>query len=612
MVRSWLLRLWALKAEALDRSVGWHRLPALPGLATLIGIRDRLRARNLYDTSPTAPTRQPTPENDRYLTTRTPDGTFNDLENPAMGSANTRFGRNVPLKHTYPESDWAILNTPNPRTVSRELLTRNAFKPATTLNLLAASWLQFMVRDWLTHGKGTMQNVWEPKLGKDDPWPRDRRPMRIPRTPAAPHSLDDTSPPTYLNTETHWWDGSQIYGSNQESQDWVRSKDGQKLEDGKLNDDLDSLLPADADPKKNPANEPGFWVGLAMMNILFRKEHNAICDHLRARHPSWSSDELFERARLVNAALMAKIHTVEWTPAILDHPTLQIAMKANWQGLAGEVIYEILGRISGREEVNYGIPGSEKNHFGVPYSITEEFVAVYKMHPLIPDYFDFRSATTDKQYREHPYTLREVQDKNVRERLKQVPMQDLFYSFGIAHPGAITLHNYPRFLQEFERPDGNLMDLAATDILRMRELGVPRYNEFRKLLHRPPVRTFEELTDNPAWAEEIRHVYDDDIDQVDLMVGLYAEPVPQGFAFSDTTFRIFILMASRRLNSDRFFTTDYTPRVYTQAGLDWINDNDMSTVLLRHFPELQHSLRGIKNPFAPWPRVTPPEKERRE
>ena len=50
------------------------------------------------------------------------------------------------------------------------------------------------------------------------------------------------------------------------------------------------------------------------------------------------------------------------------------------------------------------------------------------------------------------------------------------------------------------------------------------------------------------------------------MIGMYAEPKPKGFGFSDTAFRIFILMASRRLESDRFFTDDYRPEVYTQAG----------------------------------------------
>ena len=79
-----------------------------------------------------------------------------------------------------------------------------------------------------------------------------------------------------------------------------------------------------------------------------------------------------------------------------------------------------------------------------------------------------------------------------------------------------------------------------------------------------------------------------------------AERLPQGFAFSDTAFRIFVLMASRRLNSDRFFTTDFTPQVYTQAGMDWIDANDMRSVLLRHYPGLRAAMRGVDNAFVPW------------
>jgi hypothetical protein len=106
-----------------------------------------------------------------------------------------------------------------------------------------------------------------------------------------------------------------------------------------------------------------------------------------------------------------------------------------------------------------------------------------------------------------------------------------------------------------------------------------------------------------VWVKELRSVYKNDVNRVDLMVGLFAEPRPQGFGFSDTAFRIFILMASRRLNSDRFFTTDYTPEVYTQVGLDWIANNTMKTVLLRHLPGLLPTLRGVENAFTPWPKV---------
>jgi hypothetical protein len=100
-------------------------------------------------------------------------------------------------------------------------------------------------------------------------------------------------------------------------------------------------------------------------------------------------------------------------------------------------------------------------------------------------------------------------------------------------------------------------------------------------------------------VEDLRRLYDKP-DDVDLMVGLYAEDVPPGFAFSDTAFRVFILMASRRLKSDRFFTYDYRPEVYTKEGLDWISKTTMKDVLLRHYPVLSRALSGVQNAFKPW------------
>lgn len=578
--------------EKVDHSIGWDKLPPVLGLLALSRIRNTLRTKNLYDTSsaPSVPISEPVPQDQRYLTARTADGTFNDLSNPRMGAAGTRFGRNFPIEHTYPEPEPALLS-PNPRTVSRELLTRHTFAPATTLNVLAAAWLQFMIRDWFSHGQSSKENPWKLPLKTDDPW--HENPMTIMRTRPDPTRPPGSNgePPTYVNTETHWWDGSSIYGSNKEYQAAVRSG-----VDGKLKVGANNLIPITPEA----LSEPGTWLGLALLFNLFTLEHNAICDRLRAAYPSMSDDALFDKARLVVSALLAKIHTVEWTPGILGHPTLQIAMRANWWGLAGEWAYRNFGRLS-RNELISGIIGGETNHFGVPYALTEEFVAVYRMHPLVPDDYVFRSVRNDAILQEREFTR--IAGRQVQEVIEQIPMADILYSFGIAHPGAIQLHNYPRFLQRYERPDGVVMDLAATDILRSRELGVPRYNQFRQLLHKPALRSFEELTDNREWVEEIRSVYDNDIDRIDTTVGLFAERPPKGFGFSDTAFRIFVLMASRRLNSDRFFTVDYTPEVYTQVGLEWLDDNTMKTVLLRHYPQLEAALGKVENAFAPWGRV---------
>jgi len=59
-------------------------------------------------------------------------------------------------------------------------------------------------------------------------------------------------------------------------------------------------------------------------------------------------------------------------------------------------------------------------------------------------------------------------------------------------------------------------------------------------------------------------------------------------------------MASRRLKSDRFFTRDFRPSVYTRAGFDWVKRTTMTDVLLRHFPELGPALEGVNNSFSPW------------
>jgi hypothetical protein len=339
-----------------------------------------------------------------------------------------------------------------------------------------------------------------------------------------------------------------------------------------------------------------FWVGLALLHSLFMREHNAVCDHLHATHPELSDDDLFDKARLVVAALMAKIHTVDWTPAIIAHPTTVTALRTNWWGLQGERLDKLIGRRTSNEVIR-GIPGSPTALHGVPYQLTEEFVAVYRMHPLIPDEFTFRALADNRTLQERTFPDLGVQ--HVRARLSELTMADVLYSFGTSHPGAITLHNYPRFLQRFDRADGSVVDLASIDVLRVRERGVPRYNEFRRFLHLKPFDSFEEMAATPEHAADLRRVYSDP-EEVDTMIGMFAERKPRGFGFSDTAFRIFILMASRRLEADRFFTRDYRPEVYTREGIDWVEANSMRTLLLRHFPELESTLQGVKNPFAPW------------
>ncbi len=592
--RSWFSRAYGAVTQWVDHRVGWDKLPKPIGLLVLVGLRGTLRAKNLYDTDVAPATGLPplaavTPPD---LVSRTADGTYNDLGSPRMGMAGARFGRNIPLADAFPDTDR--LMTPDPRLISRALLGRREFVPATTLNMLAATWIQFMVKDWFSHGEGDPNQPYKPKLEPDDHWPEPE--LLIPSTSPDPtRGPGGDLPPTFVNRNTAWWDGSSIYGDSLAQQKVIRTGAG-----GKLNVAPTGLVVLPDDPSLDPSLVPGFWAGLAMMGSLFCLEHNSVCDAIAAENPSYDDEELFQRARLVVTALIAKIHTVQWTPAIIAHPTTVAALRANWYGVAGQKLKDAFGRISGSEILS-GIVGGHVDHFGTPYSLTEEFSIVYRMHPLIPDDYSIRSARDDSAVAS--YDLRQLSGPAGKQVLLETDMGDLLYSFGTSNPGALVLQNFPRFLQEFQRPDGKYTDLAATDIVRTRELGVPRYNEFRRLLHLKPATDFADFTDDPALQQVLADVYDS-VDDVDTIVGMFAEKRPQGFGFSDTAFRIFILMASRRLNSDRFFTDDFRPEVYSPAGFRWVQDNDMTTVLLRHYPQLRPALHGVDNPFAPWPRAT--------
>ena len=572
----------------------WFELPPAVGGPKLYEARNELREKNLHDTEEPPLAKAQTSARADAVTGRTSDGSYNDLSCPFMGKAGTRFGRNTPLASTFP--DTANLMNPSPRAVSLELFTRTKFEGVPFLNVLAAAWIQFQVHDWFAHQKGSWDHTHSIPIPAGDTW--HERPMRVPVTPVDPPKVaGSTRAPAYINENSHWWDGSQVYGSNAAAQAAIRTNQRGKI---KVGSDGRLLIDPVTGLEITGMIDNG-WVGMSLMHGLFALEHNAVCDRFRQRNPGWTDEHLFQQARLVVSALIAKIHTVEWSTSILPNRLVSTGLRANWRGLLGDAQNFLPGLQD--NDLLAGIPGSATDHHTAPYAMTEEFASVYRMHTLIPDDYTLRSVANNAVLGQ--YELPEMSGQRGRQVIKGFNLADLFYSLGIANPGAIRLHNYPRHLQNLVKDNGERVDLATIDILRDRERGVPRYNAFRRMVHKAPYETFEEMTDNSQWAQEIRHVYNNDIEKVDLMVGLMAEPLPEGMGFSDTAFRIFLLMASRRLKSDRFLSKDYRSEVYTKEGIDWVEENSMITVLKRHFPHLAPALRDKESAFHPW-NVTQP------
>jgi hypothetical protein len=593
-------RVLAVAFRALNRFVPWHRMPTRLGLLNLGLMRQALNRHNLIDTetreAPPQAHPVPAPIDEHLRVRRSYDGTYNDLSAPRMGAIGSAFGRNLP-----PVYRPDLFDVPNPVTVSRELLHRDTFIPARSLNVIAAAWIQFQVHDWVSHtrypaGTKNVEVPMPPGMNwHNTPGGTPENVMRFADDKGEDPGDREQPPILFANSASHWWDGSEVYGGDETIARSLRENGGGgalHLEDGHL--------PLGPGGFPLTGFNDNWWLGLSAMHTLFAREHNAVCAALRDEYPSMDEDGLYHTARLVVAALIAKIHTVEWSPAILATDVLEIGLRANWEGPPRQWLTQ-LGLWLVDAHALTGIPETLPDHHTVPYSLTEDFVTVYRMHPLIPDDFeiaDYRFGRTLDNL-----GFNDVRGAGTESLIRKVGITNTLYSFGIAHPGAITLHNYPRALEAFQR-NGEIIDLSVIDLVRTRRRGVPRYNDFQDGLRRPRLRRFEDLTSDPETVARLKRVYRS-VDEIDTMVGLFAENPPEGFGFSETAFRIFLAMASRRLQSDRFLTVDFRPEVYTPLGLDWIARNGMKSVIVRHCPELAGFLPRTASAFAPWHQAEP-------
>jgi Animal haem peroxidase/Catalase len=575
----------------LNRARRWDRFGPRLGTLNLIGLRETFRRENLFSADdpgaarPLPPTPVPAPR------ARLSSGAFNDSIRPEVGAVGARFGRNVPFAALKQETT-AQLRTPDPCEVSERLLKRTTFVPAPTLNLLAVAWIQFQVHDWFKHRERTGDHA--PANAREQL----ARELGVNPTLVSKQGteLDQAVVPAHENEVTHWWDCSQIYGNDDAKAAALREgKEGAR--DATLRLDA-GLLPLDDGGYPITGNKQNWWIGLEIMHTLFAREHNAICHALRAEYGAWPEQRIYEVARLVNVATMAKIHTVEWTPALLGHPTLRRAMEAHWNGLFGKRWQKSSPPTS---ELRNGIPGSPSDHFDVPFALTEEFVSVYRLHPMLPDVIALRVPDAPQQAT-ISLPFKAVAFRAAPQLAREPGIGALTYSLGLACPGQMCLHNYPEFLRKLPKEDGRSrddVDLAAVDVFRDRERNVPRYNAFRKQFGLKRVESFHELAVDEATRDALIEIYKR-VDNIDLLVGLLSETPPAGFAISDTAFRVFVGMASRRLKSDRFITDDFREELYTKVGLAWVRDATFKTVLQRHLPELHTTLTGVRDVFAPW------------
>jgi hypothetical protein len=679
------------------------------------------------------------------------------LRNPVMGSTGTPFARNVESTTTFPDLGQTTLTknrhgdrlgplTPDPQLISRKLLTRPQssdaackggfglpdnspeancdYQKAPFFNVLAAYWIQFMTHDWFSHMDEGHNAPGYEEVGCSPEQaaalgcrPGDRVDKSLVLQDSAPEKFTSggteylsRAPKTFANNNTAWWDASQLYGYDENSRRRIRRDPA----------DSAGLLWSGQEASGFPDN---WTIVMIFYHNLFAREHNSFVNEFRRqaaakpaadsglRNPSdprrvirnqdVTADELFEAARLVVSATIAKIHTIEWTPQLLYDEPLYKGMNANWSGLLGtsdpvvsdalsNVVVHTFGKSKdaaaasqwysvfasgpgifglGSKVKNYDVSNPNDtnggvNHFGSPFNFPEEFVTVYRLHSLLPDLIEYRDLAKDPNRIAQKVGVINTFEGKATDAMRSRGLANWGLSMGRQRLGLLALHNTPQFMQNIKLPrldsPTQQIDLAALDLIRDREHGVPRFNEFRRQYGLRQLTSFDDFFPKPGneLAAQLREVYGthvcdsskiitdaqlnedkspindclghpngsvvDNIEDVDTVVGWLAESTrPHGFAISETQFVVFILNASRRLFSDRFFTSGFRPEFYTSLGVDWVNHNGpgpemmeqgtpnghtqpvspLKRVLLRNIPELAPELRSVVNVFDPWARA---------
>jgi Animal haem peroxidase len=479
------------------------------------------------------------------------DGTGNNIANPNLGASNTTFDR-FNYKAQFFGADAAMpseTQRPNARDISNAVSAQSASRPsARHLSNYIWAWGQFLTHDIAlsTTSNGPTVNGTAPISIHLPTDPLGPNPIPFTRSNYVGDAIDSQRTP--INEVTSFIDASSVYGSDATRAAALRTGGGSGA---KLLTSEGSLLPRNAAglPVENNGplpNDQLFLAGdirsnenslLTSLHTVFMREHNRLVDRIVATQPELDEEQQYQLARKIVGAEMQAITYREFLPALLGDAS--------------------------------SIPKAE--HYGytphLPPTITTAFShAAFRFgHSAVTSQINLvdagNSAAGSLPLRNMFYNP---------ELIGQNPqlVEELLRGAATQHSeeiDSLVVDDLRNFL--FGPPGAGGLDLAALNVQRGRDAGLPSLNGLGRAFNFEFVSSFGHLTSDQDLAAALAALYGT-VSNTDVWVAGLAQNHEPGSSVGDV-FQSIIERQFRHLrDGDRLFYRGNAAGLYTGGVLN--------------------------------------------
>uniref|UniRef100_A0A8C4R6Q2 Peroxidasin n=1 Tax=Eptatretus burgeri TaxID=7764 RepID=A0A8C4R6Q2_EPTBU len=538
---------------------------------------------------------------------RTHDGTCNNLAHPMRGSSLTSFERL--LKPVYdngfteprgmhPERLYNGHRLPTPRRVSTQLIGSEVVTPDNRYTHMLMQWGQFFDHDIDLTVPALSQAGFSDGRHCDESCSNEPPCFPITMPPGDPRHhhrgnaasahcmlfvrsspmcgsgmtsllINSVYPREQINQLTAYLDASNVYGSTVREAESVRDHASQRglLKRGIVQRTGKSLLPfAEGPPTECLRDErespiPCFLagdqrsnehVGLTAMHTLWLREHNRIATALLQLNSHWDGDTVYHEARKIVGAEMQHITYSHWLPKVLGEEGMRkMGPYMRYNPNVNTGIYNSFATASFRFGHTLINPILQR--------LNSSFEPIAEGHlPLHKAFFS-------------PFRI-------VNEGGIDPILRGMFATSGkMRRPTQLLNHELTEHL--FHMAHTVALDLAAINVQRGRDHGIPSYNDFRLFCNLSSASSFDDLRQeirNPEVRERLRSLYGTPLN-MDLWPSLIVEDIIDGTLIGPTLMCLLAVQFSRLRDGDRFWYEN--PGIFTPAQLTEIRQSSLARVL---------------------------------